>query len=221
MDISEILDFLKRLAAHNNREWFQEHKAEYLRVQTAFEELLSVVIARISLFDESVAHVLPRDCTYRIYRDVRFSADKSPYKTHIGGYINAKGKKSDHCGYYLHLEPENCMIAGGSWCMPSDMLRAVRQSVCDNIDLYRSIVEDPAFRRYFPIVGEQFLKTVPKGFPKDFPYPQYIRCKDYIVSCHLPDDFFNRPDFLDCMDDIFRQLKRFADFTNATIDEFE
>ena len=174
MDISEILDFLKRLAAHNNREWFQEHKTEYLRVQTAFEELLSVVIARISLFDESVAHVLPRDCTYRIYRDVRFSADKSPYKTHIGGYINAKGKKSDHCGYYLHLEPENCMIAGGSWCMPSDMLRAVRQSVCDNIDLYRSIV-----------------------------------------------DFFNRPDFLDCMDDIFRQLKRFADFTNATIDEFE
>ena len=68
MDISEILDFLKRLAAHNNREWFQEHKTKYLRVQTAFEELRSVVIARISLFDESVAHVLPRDCTYRIYR---------------------------------------------------------------------------------------------------------------------------------------------------------
>lgn len=221
MDISEILDFLKRLAAHNNREWFQEHKTEYLQVQAAFEELLSVVIARISLFDESVAHVLPRDCMYRIYRDVRFSADKSPYKTHIGGYINAKGKKSDHCGYYLHLEPENCMIAGGSWCMPADMLRAVRQSVCDNIEHYRSIVEDPAFRRYFPVVGEQFLKTVPKGFPKDFPYPQYIRCKDYIVSCHLPDDFLNSPDFLDRMDDIFRQLKRFADFTNATIDEFE
>lgn len=146
MDIPGILDFLKVLAANNNREWFQEHKAEYLSVQADFEELLAGVIARLSPWDESVAHVLPRDCTYRIYRDVRFSSDKSPYKTHIGGYINARGKKSNHCGYYLHLEPGNCMLAGGSWCMPADMLRAVRQSVCDRIDEYRAIVEDPASR---------------------------------------------------------------------------
>ena len=86
MDIPGILDFLKVLAANNNREWFQEHKAEYLSVQADFEELLAGVIARLSPWDESVAHVLPRDCTYRIYRDVRFSSDKSPYKTHIGGY---------------------------------------------------------------------------------------------------------------------------------------
>ena len=119
MDIPGILDFLKVLAANNNREWFQEHKAEYLSVQADFEELLAGVIARLSPWDESVAHVLPRDCTYRIYRDVRFSSDKSPYKTHIGGYINARGKKSNHCGYYLHLEPGNCMLAGGSWCMPA------------------------------------------------------------------------------------------------------
>lgn len=117
MDIPGILDFLKVLAANNNREWFQEHKAEYLSVQADFEELLAGVIARLSPWDESVAHVLPRDCTYRIYRDVRFSSDKSPYKTHIGGYINARGKKSNHCGYYLHLEPGNCMLAGGSWCI--------------------------------------------------------------------------------------------------------
>lgn len=189
MDISNILDFLKVLAANNNREWFQEHKAEYLSVQADFEELLGIVIARISLFDESVAHVLPQDCTYRIYRDVRFSSDKSPYKTHIGGYINARGKKSNHCGYYLHLEPGNCMLAGGSWCMPADMLRAVRQSVCDRIDEFRAIVEDPAFHQYFPVIGETHLKTVPKGFPKDFPYPQYIRCKDFTVACPLEDEF--------------------------------
>ena len=115
MDIPGILDFLKVLAANNNREWFQEHKAEYLSVQADFEELLAGGIARLSPWDESVAHVLPRDCTYRIYRDVRFSSDKSPYKTHIGGYINARGKKSNHCGYYLHLEPGNCMLAGGAF----------------------------------------------------------------------------------------------------------
>lgn len=221
MDIPGILDFLKVLAANNNREWFQEHKAEYLSVQADFEELLAGVIARLSPWDESVAHVLPRDCTYRIYRDVRFSSDKSPYKTHIGGYINARGKKSNHCGYYLHLEPGNCMLAGGSWCMPADMLRAVRQSVCDRIDEYCAIVEDPAFKQYFPVVGESHLKTVPKGFPKDFPYPQYIRCKDFTVACRVEDEFFSRPDFMERIIDVFRQLKRFADFTNETIDEFE
>ena len=199
MDIPGILDFLKVLAANNNREWFQEHKAEYLSVQADFEELLAGVIARLSPWDESVAHVLPRDCTYRIYRDVRFSSDKSPYKTHIGGYINARG----------------------SWCMPADMLRAVRQSVCDRIDEYRAIVEDPAFKEYFPVVGESHLKTVPKGFPKDFPYPQYIRCKDFTVACRVEDEFFSRPDFMERIIDVFRQLKRFADFTNETIDEFE
>ena len=93
MNIPEILDFLKRLSENNTREWFQEHKNEYQNAQSSFENLLADIIARISLFDESISHVRPHDCTYRIYRDVRFSADKSPYKNHIGGYINARGKK--------------------------------------------------------------------------------------------------------------------------------
>ena len=221
MHIQGILDFLKQLAVNNNREWFQAHKDTYLSVQKDFEDLLALVIARISLFDDSVAHVQPRDCTYRIYRDVRFSADKSPYKTHIGGYINARGKKSNHCGYYIHLEPGNCMLAGGSWCMPPAMLKAVRQSVFDNIDEYRSIVEDPEFRKYFPVVGEEHLKTVPKGFPKDFPYAAYLKCKDYTVSYRIPDSFYDNPDFMDEIANIFCQLKRFADFTNETIDDLE
>jgi len=105
--------------------------------------------------------------------------------------------------------------------MPPEMLKAVRQSVCDNIDEYRSIVEDEAFRKYFPVVGEQFLKNIPKGFPKDFPYPQYICCKDYTVAYRVPDSFFENPNFVDDIADIFMQLKRFADFTNETIDELE
>lgn len=221
MNIPEILDFLKRLSENNTREWFQEHKAEYQNVQSSFKNLLATIIARISLFDESVSHVRPHDCTYRIYRDIRFSADKSPYKNHIGGYINARGKKSNHCGYYIHLEPGNCMLAGGSWCMPSNMLKAVRQSVVDNIEEFRSIVEDPAFKKYFPVIGESHLKTMPKGFPKDFPYPEYIKCKDYTVAYAIPDSFFNNPLFIDEIVNVFKQLKRFADFTNYTIDDFE
>lgn len=221
MNVPEILDFLKRLSGNNTREWFQEHKSEYIDAQKSFEALLADAITHISTFDETVAHVRPQDCTYRIYRDVRFSSDKSPYKNHIGGYINARGKKSNHCGYYIHLEPGNCMLAGGSWCMPSDMLRAVRQSVYDNIEEFRSIVEDPAFKKYFPIIGEQHLKSMPKGFPKDFAYAEYIKCKDYTVAYPVSDSFFDKPEFMDEIMNVFIQLKRFADFTNYTIDDFE
>lgn len=221
MNIPGILEFLKLLAANNNREWFQAHKADYLRVQADFEELLSAVIARISEFDKSVSHVQPQGCTYRIYRDTRFSADKSPYKNHLGGYINARGKKSNHCGYYLHLEPGNCMLAGGSWCMPAPMLKAVRQAVLDNIDEYKSIVDDTAFKQFFPVVGMESLKTAPKGFPKDSPYIDYVKPKDFTVSYNIPDSFYQNPLYLDRIGEVFRQLKRFADFTNYTIDEME
>lgn len=221
MEIAGILDFLKRLSKNNNREWFHEHKPEYQEVQKTFEELLSVVIMRIALFDETIAHVQPKDCTFRIYRDIRFSSDKSPFKTYISGYINAHGKKSYHCGYYLHLEPGNCMLAGGGWCMLPGMLKAVRQSVYDNIDEFRSIVEDPDFKKYFPIIGESHLKTLPRNFPKDFLYPQYLKCKDYSVAYHIQDSFYDNPNFMDEIAVAFRQLKRFADFINYTIDDFE
>ena len=221
MDTSVVCRFLKELAANNNREWFNAHRDRYEAARQAFDDLLGTVINRLSVFDPSVRGIEPKDCTYRIYRDTRFSEDKTPYKTHFGGYINAKGKKSNHCGYYIHVEPDNCMLAGGSYCLPSPVLRAVRQAVYDNIDEFRSIVEDPAFSRYFPVIGENFLKGAPKGFPKTFPYLKYLQCKEYTVACHVPDRFFLQPGFADQAEDIFRQLKRYADFLNYTIDDFE
>ena len=97
----------------------------------------------------------------------------------------------------------------------------VRLSVYDNIDEYRSIVEDPVFRQYFPVVGETFLKTNPKGFPKDFPFPQYIRCKDFTISYRIEDSFYDDPDYLEKIAAAFFQLKRFADFVNYTVDDME
>lgn len=221
MSLSVIFNFLKELSANNNREWFNNHRDEYEKARLEFENLLSLVISRISLFDESVKNIQPKDCTYRIYRDTRFSLDKTPYKIHFGGYINAHGKKSDHCGYYIHLEPGKSMLAGGSICLPPKVLKAVRQSIYDNIDEYREIVEDPQFKQYFPVVGEDFLKTAPKGFPKDFEYINYLKCKEYTCTYYVTDDFFLSNDFLEQTELVFRQFKRFADFLNYTIDDFE
>ena len=164
MNIPVIFQFLKELSANNNREWFNSHREQYEVARSEFENLLTVIISRISLFDESIRGIEAKDCTYRIYRDTRFSEDKTPYKTHLRGYINAKGKKSDHCGYYVHLEPGNCLLAGGSYCPPPPLLRALRQAVHDNIDEFRSIVEDPAFKQYFPVIGEKTKTALLKEF---------------------------------------------------------
>ncbi|NDV65091.1 DUF2461 domain-containing protein [Bacteroides sp. 224] len=221
MDIPVIFRFLEELSTHNNREWFNENRDKYERVRLIFEDFVSSVISTISLFDESIRGVEVKDCTYRIYRDTRFSPDKTPYKTHLGAYINAKGKKSQHCGYYIHIQPGNCLLAGGSICPPPKLLKAIRQAIYDNIDEYRAIVEDQEFKKYFPVVGDSFLKTAPKGFPKDFEYIDYLKCKEYTCAHHVADNFFTSPDVLDRIGDVFKQLKRFGDFTNYTIDEFE
>ncbi|KAA6350111.1 hypothetical protein EZS27_002474 [termite gut metagenome] len=223
MDTSLIFRFLQELTANNNREWFDKHRDEYEKVKKEFEIFLLRIISRISLFDESIKGVQAKDCTYRIYRDTRFSSDKTPYKTHIGGYINAKGKKSNYCGYYIHLQPGNCLLAGGSICIPPNLLKAIRQGIYDDIDEYISIVEDPAFKRYFPVVGENFLKTAPKGFPKDFKYIDYLKCKDFSCSYNVTEEFFliSESEMLDKIEKVFRQLKRFADFVNYIIDDFE
>lgn len=223
MNIPVIFQFLKDLAANNNREWFNEHRDEYETARLEFDKLLAAVISRIAFLMKCIRMVynpkIVPTCIYRGYPC--FSLDKTPYKVHFGGYINAKGKKSDHCGYYVHIQNDACMLAGGSLCLPSNILKAVRQSIYDNVDEYVSIVEDPEFKKYFPVVGEDFLKTAPKGFPKDFKYIDYLKCKEYTCSYNVSDDFFLKPDFLDKTEDVFRQFKRFADFINYTIDDFE
>ena len=223
MDISYIIEFLKELKKNNNREWFADNKEIYEKAKIQFELLTSGVIETISKFEPEVKGILPSQCTYRIYRDVRFSSDKSPYKTHMGAYVNAHGKKSNHCGYYLHLEPGNCMLCAGSICWPSRLLKELRQDIVDNIDEYIGIVENPEFKKYYPVIGEERLVTAPKGFDKNWEYIDYIKPKDFSICCNLPDTFFteDKDTLLDRIGRIFEIAKPFADFTNFTIDEFE
>ena len=221
MNIPIIFHFLNEIQEHNNREWFHANKPLYDEVRKNFEDFLAQIIARISTFDDSVNDLFPSDCTFRISRDTRFGEDKTPYKLHMGGYMNGKGRKSDYFGYYIHLQPGRSMLGGGSYCISSKSLKAFRTAIMENIDEYISIVEDPEFKRFFPFVGEDFVRTYPKGFPKDFPYIDYLRCKRYTCTYPVDDDFFTRPDFLDRLEEVFRQMKRVADFFNSTLDNLE
>ena len=220
-DIDIVYKFLRDIATHNDRAWFAAHRDEYDRARAIFEGMAEQVIAGLAIIDPSVAHLGVKDCTYRFYRDTRFSEDKSPYKRHFGLYVAAHGKKAFHGGYYLHIEPEACMIAGGAYCLPANILRAVRQSIVDEIDEFRSIVEAPEFHSLFPTLGMDRVKTIPKGFSRDFPFPDYIRPKDYSIASPIPDDFLRQSDWLQQTLHAFEVMKPFLNFINYAIDEFE
>ena len=147
MDAKRILKYLRQLSANNNREWFHAHKAEYDAIRADFEQGIQQAILRIAQFDNSIAHLSVKDCTYRFYRDTRFSNDKSPYKNHLGAYIAAHGKKALHGGYYLHLEPGHCMVACGNYWLPTNSPPSCRNEIMANVDEWLRCVQSPEFLR--------------------------------------------------------------------------
>jgi uncharacterized protein (TIGR02453 family) len=241
MDSKRILKFLRQVMVNNNRPWFQEHKPEYEIVRAEFERGIAQALERIVSFDPEIAHLQVKDCTYRFYRDTRFSPDKSPYKNHFGAYIDAKGKKALRGGYYLHLEPDHCLVAVGNYWLPTNILTSCRNEIMANTDEWLKCVESAEFQKYFgsPVsssfkeptnvsswdqpqgFGLEKLKTSPSGFPKDWPYIHYLRLKDYCAWHAVPNDFFEGDGWLDEMERMFRAAKPMMDFMNAVIDDYE
>lgn len=218
--MKEIFSFLADVAANNNREWFAENRHRYADASGRFTAIAEDMISRIARFEPAVAGLPVKSTLYRFYRDTRFSPDKSPYKRHFGCYINPCGKKSAHGGYYLHLQPGRCMLCVGTYELPSPVLRAVRQSIVDNPQHFHAIMTAPALAALRPVLGEEHLKTLPKGFPRDFAYPQYLQPKQYDLSTLVSDDFFMKKDWAEEAAEIFRIMKPFLDFVNDTVDDY-
>ena len=219
--MNHIYTFLRQIAEHNDRDWFHAHQVEYKAARASFEHYVQEVILRIASFDASVAYQTPKSCTYRFARDTRFSADKSPYKRHFGAFICSHGRKSYRGGYYLHLEPGNSMVAGGSWCPPAPLLKHIREAIVDDIDRFRDIVEAPRFHELYPVVGEDPVKTLHKGFPRDFAYPEYLRPRLYTVWTPIPDSLVAEPDGQDRIEEMFRTMAPFNKFLNEVFDDYE
>ena len=219
--MEHIYTFLRQIAAHNDREWFHAHQPEYQAARKSYEDYVQAMILRIASFDSSVAYQTPKQCIYRFARDTRFSEDKSPYKRHFGAFVCSHGRKSYRGGYYLHLQPGSSLVAGGSWCPPAPLLRHIRETIVEDIDRFRAIVEDEDFHATYPVVGEDPVKTLPKGFPKDFPYPEYLRPRLYTVWTPIPDDLVSQPDSLDRLESLFRLIAPFNQFLNEVFDEWE
>jgi uncharacterized protein (TIGR02453 family) len=210
-----IFDFLKELKINNNREWFQEHKAEYQAAKTAFESFINDLIPRIRDFDPSIDMVTARDCAFRIYRDVRFSGDKSPYKTNMGAYIARGGKGSPMAGYYVHMEPGASFLAGGLYMPQPDVLKRVRQEIYFQWDEFRSILYDKKFSGVFGLMDdEQKLKKPPRDFPADFPGIDILKFKSFAVMHPVDDERAQSDDYLDYAAGVFGVLHPLNVFFN-------
>ena len=181
--------FLKKLKSNNHKEWFDANKDSYLLAKEEFEQLVDKVIKGITRSDKKISPDLRgKDCTFRIYKDVRFSKDKTPYKTNMGASINPGGKKSLLAGYYLHLEPGGSFLAGGVYMPESGVLNAIRQEIDYNPKPLHSILKSASFKTFFKGFDEEGkLKTAPKGYPKDHPDLELLKNRHFVVSHPLND----------------------------------
>jgi uncharacterized protein (TIGR02453 family) len=182
--MKQIFAFLKKLKSNNNRDWFENHKNDYLKAREEYEMFIEDLLPQIKKFDKKIDKSLSaKECLFRIYKDVRFSKDKTPYKTNMGASINPGGKKSPVAGYYVHIEPGNSFVAGGVWMPEPALLAAIRQEIDYNAKPLTDILKSASFRKWFKGLDEEDkLKSAPKGFDKDHEHIELLKNRHFLVS---------------------------------------
>lgn len=210
--------FLKELKKNNNRPWFDEHRNQYNLAKENFLLLLDELIPLIAKFDPSVAHLNSKDCVFRINRDVRFSKDKSPYKTNIAGYFNQNGKKGLGAGYYLHIEPGKNFLAGGMWMPEPKELIKIRQEIDYSFEDWKKFTNSATFKKTFTngIEGEALVRP-PKGYEENNPAIAFLKLKSFVVTKSFTDAAVLDKDFIKEACSTFKAMKPLVDFLNAAI----
>lgn len=213
IDKSTLL-FLTDLKQHNDREWFNQNRKRYEAAKLNYESFVQEVIHGITTFDPIFRGLEAKSCTFRINRDIRFSADKSIYKTHMGAFIVRGGKKNGdkYTGYYVHVEPGNSFIAGGAHIPPAGWLKAIRENIAERGDELLKIINNKNFKKYFGGIDGEKLRTAPKGFPKDHPHVELLKLKSYIAEKSFTDEEITSGECLDEIVKEFRTMKPFNDF---------
>lgn len=206
------LKFLKNLSKTNNREWFTENKDIYIEAQKNVLLFVENLIEEMSTFDEEILKIDAKKSLFRIYRDVRFSKDKSPYKTNFGAGLGmGKGKKIT--GYYLHIEPGKSFLAGGVYQPESSVLKEIRSEIAASSKEFLAILEQKEFRNNFRGLSvESKLKRVPNDFEKDHPMAEFLKLKNYIVTHPISDEEMMNKNTVKNFAKIFKSIKPLNDF---------
>jgi uncharacterized protein (TIGR02453 family) len=216
-----VLSFLKKLKKNNNKPWFDANRHLYVEAKAEFEAFVSSLIATYGKHDPAIAHLLPKDCIFRINRDVRFSKDKSPYKNNFGASITSGGKKSPFAGYYVHIEPGASFVGGGLWQPMPDMLAKVRQEIDYNFSEFKAIIQSASFKKQYQELyrGEDVsLTRVPKGYEPSNPAAEFLKLKSFIAMRPVSDEEIASGDLEKICVNAFKALKPFVDFINRAVE---
>jgi uncharacterized protein (TIGR02453 family) len=215
-NLAPTLDFLRELRANNNKQWFDANKARYIEASAAFEQLVSDLLAQFGAVDD-LGGVSAKDCIFRIYRDTRFAADKSPYKTGMGALLGRGGRKHDGRSYYLHIEPDGqSMLAGGFFAPASAELDRVRQAIASDASELKAIITSADFVRYFGAIQGETLKTAPQGYPKDHPDAALLRHKQFLAESAMSDEQVLAHDLIPHILRVFTAMKPFVSYLWST-----
>ncbi len=214
------LKFLKDIKKHNNKPWFEKNKSLYLGAKEDIEQFVEQVIIGFGKTDPEIATLEPAACTYRIYRDVRFSKDKTPYKTNMGAYLNKGGKKMPTAGYYMHFESGRCMAGGGLWMPQAPELNKVRQEIDYSFAEWAGILKNKAFKKTFAdgLEKEDILSRPPKGYAEDNPAIEYLKLKSFLVTRAFTDAEVQSKGLLKMMLQTFESMKDLVYFLNRSLE---
>ena len=223
MNMQCIMDYLSALSANNNREWYHANKDAYKKANAEFENLLQILILEIGKYDSSILHNNPKDLTFKLVRDTRFSHDKSPYNPAFRAHISAEGKLPVPVGYYLMIKPGNQSFLGGG--LFADMFKnatvMVRDYIVRNGGEWERIIHDSEFEKYFTVQGTA-LKKVPAGYDKEHPQAEYLKFKSWYLEYPLKDEELKDSEtFSARAAEIFRIMKPFNDYLNRALAKFQ
>ena len=223
MNTQFIIDYLSALDRNNNREWYHANKADFKKANAEFEELIQTLILEIGKFDGSILHNNPKDLTFKLVRDTRFSHDKSPYNPAFRAHISSRGKLPVPVGYYLMIKPGNQSFLGGGLFadMFKDATSMVRDYIVRNGEEWEMLIHDPNFEKYFTVKGTA-LKNVPAGYEKEHPQAEYLKFKSWYLEYPLGDEAVADAEMFPARAaEIFRVMKPFNDYLNRALADFK
>ncbi|ASZ10150.1 DUF2461 domain-containing protein [Chitinophaga pendula] len=213
------LKFLKTLDKNNNKPWFEANKDAYQDAKADYESMVQQLIDGLAKQDAAVEGLQVKDCVFRIYKDVRFSKDKTPYKTNMGAAFSPGGRKSPRPGYYFHLQPGGQSFAGGGLWMPDGpLLKKVRQEIDYNFDEFQDIISNKEFIKYFGKIEGESLKTVPQGYQPDNPAIAYLKLKSFTTWHRITDEMCTQPTLVREVLKVFAVMQPFVKFLDRALD---
>lgn len=217
MSNKDLLTFLTELSVNNNKEWMDENRKWFEQERASFLEIVAKILAELSKAEPGFSELRPKDCVFRQNRDIRFSANKAPYKTNMAAYFSIGGKKAEGPGYYLHLQPGESFVGGGIWMPQAPVLKKIRQEIDYSGQELKQILLTPEIKDAFGEMRGEKLKTSPKGFEKEHPYIEFLRYKSFILSHPITDKEIRSGEYVSRALEAFGRMRPFQDFLARAI----